>query len=147
MPIFQMRDTTFVSGKERSTNQVPLHHAGWFMTGVLEDLAKARVKSFTEHHANGRSGSGEGSKAQLQLRSKGQFCSCCVWNCVACLSFHFCVNAHGVHMFVMHTIHKKCCFAVQIIHCFEWCVSRCFCSTWLMMVLFVNWMLCHHHNS
>ena len=71
VPIFQMRDTTFASGIERKTNHVPLHHAGCFMAGVPLHLASASVKSLTEHHANGRSGSGEGNNAQLQLRSNG----------------------------------------------------------------------------
>ena len=71
VPIDQMRETTFVNGKERSTNHVPGHQAGWLMAGAPLDLVKASVKSLTEHQANGRSAAGEGSKAQLHLLSKG----------------------------------------------------------------------------
>ena len=64
-------DATFASGSERSTNHVPLHHAGCLMAGAPFASASASTKSLTEHRANGRSGRGEGSSAQLQLRSKG----------------------------------------------------------------------------
>ena len=70
VPIFQMRDATFASGSERSTNHVPLHHAGCLMAGAPFASARASAKSLTEHHANGRSGRGEDSNAQLHLRSK-----------------------------------------------------------------------------
>ena len=70
VPIYQMRETTFVNGKEHSMNHMPGHQARCLMAGVLLDLVKASVNSLTEHQANGWSTAGEGSKAQLHLLSK-----------------------------------------------------------------------------
>ena len=70
VPIDQMRETTFVNGKERSTNHVPGHQAGWLMARAPLDLVKASVKSLTVHQANTQTTAGEGSKAQLHLLSK-----------------------------------------------------------------------------